>query len=550
MKRKHLLLTTALSAAMILSAPAFANVDYSDLDDMSVEELEALQDEVSGRISAMKSDAASEAGLLRLENDGGVIQYAGFVMNTENFHGSSSDDYVEALVLKFDYTNKEDEEKQAQDDFGIKAYQNGVEINTASGWTSSDALPPEVDNFFNNVLKGGTITIGRAFIPEDDSPVTIIVNSYGDDNGSATMELDFRNTPEGDAAVPDAGEENTVDEDSAQDDTEGEAASEESASEDENTAPAADPEEVDALLQGMWTLDNSGQFNFDNGTFTLYTGSGNADGTYTIDTEENLIHASILSSDGKEVSINLPFECSDGQLTLYNNNNEALTKIEKPEGISAEDIEAQISQQPVRVLSTEVTDGNDSRFMVSNLGILLPHIINESDADIKDVTVNFVAWDSNNLPVKIQSTRYNVPASYTPTILLTEVNLVPNSKLNEDGSDAYSICPFDTTISAAKAKAIVAEYVTYDGTTWTNPLLEDWKTVYGGQKLEEPVIYTDNETIQKVQTALNEAGYDCGTPDGVAGSKTYEALNHYQEDNGLPVSNDITDKLLEAMGIQ
>ena len=29
--------------------------------------------------------------------------------------------------------------------------------------------------------------------------------------------------------------------------------------------------------------------------------------------------------------------------------------------------------------------------------------------------------------------------------------------------------------------------------------------------------YTDKETIQSVQTALNEAGYDCGTPDGIAG---------------------------------
>ena len=278
------------------------------------------------------------------------------------------------------------------------------------------------------------------------------------------MELDFRNTAEGDAPVPDAGE-NDASQDASKEDAvasesaaaEGDAAAEEAAA-DENTSPAPDPEEI----------------------------------------------------------------------------------------------EAQISQQPVRVLSTEVTDANDARFMtsLSNLGILLPHIINESDADIKNLTVNFVAWDKNNLPVIIKSSRYNVPAGYTPSILLPEVNLVPNSKLNEDDADDFFLCPFDETVSAAKAKAIVAEYVTYDGKSWTNPLLEDWKTVYGGQKLEEPVIYTDSETIQKVQTALNEAGYECGTPDGVAGSKTYEALNRYQQDNGLPVSNDITDKLLNAMGIQ
>ena len=61
--------------------------------------------------------------------------------------------------------------------------------------------------------------------------------------------------------------------------------------------------------------------------------------------------------------------------------------------------------------------------------------------------------------------------------------------------------------------------------------------------------YTDVETIKKVQNALNEAGFNCGTVDGIAGSGTYAALNAYQEANGLPVENLITDDLLAAMGI-
>lgn len=66
----------------------------------------------------------------------------------------------------------------------------------------------------------------------------------------------------------------------------------------------------------------------------------------------------------------------------------------------------------------------------------------------------------------------------------------------------------------------------------------------------EETVYTDAETVEKVQTALNEAGYDCGTPDGIAGKATYAAMNAYQEDNGLPVSNSITDSLLVSLGIQ
>ena len=35
--------------------------------------------------------------------------------------------------------------------------------------------------------------------------------------------------------------------------------------------------------------------------------------------------------------------------------------------------------------------------------------------------------------------------------------------------------------------------------------------------------YTDKDTVKKVQQALNDAGFDCGTPDGAAGKKTKNA---------------------------
>ena len=61
--------------------------------------------------------------------------------------------------------------------------------------------------------------------------------------------------------------------------------------------------------------------------------------------------------------------------------------------------------------------------------------------------------------------------------------------------------------------------------------------------------YSDKETIQKVQAALNEKGYDCGTPDGEAGPKTQEAIQKYKTDNGLEASPVIDDILLESLGI-
>lgn len=62
-------------------------------------------------------------------------------------------------------------------------------------------------------------------------------------------------------------------------------------------------------------------------------------------------------------------------------------------------------------------------------------------------------------------------------------------------------------------------------------------------------VYTDKDTVKKVQQALNDAGYNCGKPDGIAGKKTFAAITQYRTDKGLEVSEAIDDALLEAMGI-
>lgn len=62
--------------------------------------------------------------------------------------------------------------------------------------------------------------------------------------------------------------------------------------------------------------------------------------------------------------------------------------------------------------------------------------------------------------------------------------------------------------------------------------------------------YTDKDTVKKVQQALNNAGYDCGTPDGAAGKKTKAAIKDYQNANGLTASGVIDDELLAALGIE
>ncbi|MGI6173507.1 MAG: DUF6273 domain-containing protein [Christensenellales bacterium] len=60
---------------------------------------------------------------------------------------------------------------------------------------------------------------------------------------------------------------------------------------------------------------------------------------------------------------------------------------------------------------------------------------------------------------------------------------------------------------------------------------------------------TDRDTVKQVQQALNDAGYDCGTPDGVAGKKTSSAIRQYQGDKALEVTGEIDDRLLAALGL-
>jgi hypothetical protein len=55
--------------------------------------------------------------------------------------------------------------------------------------------------------------------------------------------------------------------------------------------------------------------------------------------------------------------------------------------------------------------------------------------------------------------------------------------------------------------------------------------------------------IKKIQEKLNELGYDCGTPDGVAGKKTTAAVKKFQEDNGLTADGIAGAKTKEALGI-
>ncbi|HEX8500692.1 MAG TPA: peptidoglycan-binding protein [Pyrinomonadaceae bacterium] len=55
--------------------------------------------------------------------------------------------------------------------------------------------------------------------------------------------------------------------------------------------------------------------------------------------------------------------------------------------------------------------------------------------------------------------------------------------------------------------------------------------------------------VKRAQEALNLAGYDVGTPDGVAGTRTVAALRKFQADKSIPVTGRLDAGTLAALGL-
>ena len=58
---------------------------------------------------------------------------------------------------------------------------------------------------------------------------------------------------------------------------------------------------------------------------------------------------------------------------------------------------------------------------------------------------------------------------------------------------------------------------------------------------------TDKETIKEIQELLNAKGYQCGTPDGIAGKNTCNAVIQYKEDTDMEATSTIDQELLNSL---
>ncbi len=60
----------------------------------------------------------------------------------------------------------------------------------------------------------------------------------------------------------------------------------------------------------------------------------------------------------------------------------------------------------------------------------------------------------------------------------------------------------------------------------------------------------NKDIVLRVQAALNKLGFDVGTPDGLVGPKTVEAISAFEEATGMSRSGEINPRLLSVLGSQ
>jgi len=140
-------------------------------------------------------------------------------------------------------------------------------------------------------------------------------------------------------------------------------------------------------------------------------------------------------------------------------------------------LETSLSELPLTILETNYVV-QDTEFKALYPDMLQVILKNNTEEDIKNAVVGFVAWDENNLPVKIQGQFDFSNGSYLAQVNYDEINLIPGGTF---GDSAGFKLNENNTIDTVKA--IVVSYETFDGKSWKNPLLKDFTSLYEGKKL-------------------------------------------------------------------
>lgn len=153
-------------------------------------------------------------------------------------------------------------------------------------------------------------------------------------------------------------------------------------------------------------------------------------------------------------------------------------KEEVKKTLTAEELNNELSKLPIVITHTEyiVQDPELKSLYPDALNTVFQ---NNSGKDVKDVVLGLVAWDENNFPVKIQGQFAN-GKDYYLELNCSDTNMINGATYGEDTG-----LMLDKDNNIAKFKAVVVSYTDFEGNTWKNDLVDDFKELYYNKKLVE-----------------------------------------------------------------
>lgn len=100
-----------------------------------------------------------------------------------------------------------------------------------------------------------------------------------------------------------------------------------------------------------------------------------------------------------------------------------------------------------------------------------------------------------------------------------------------------------------------AEWIVKSTSEIARAIVDSIAEIFNLQKGDTPMataikIGDKGDAVKEVQNLLNQKGYDCGTADGIFGTKTEASVKAFQKANGLTVDGVVGDKTLAALKTQ
>jgi localization factor PodJL len=126
----------------------------------------------------------------------------------------------------------------------------------------------------------------------------------------------------------------------------------------------------------------------------------------------------------------------------------------------------------------------------------------------------------------------------------------------------FSLAARNGDADAAKARDDIAKSLNADAVSRIGAEIESWKAEpidlaanfaplgTWSPDFDPGEAITTQDVVAKVQQALARLGFDVGTPDGVSGPKTTEAIKAFERGTGMSEVGTINPRLLAVLGSQ